>query len=267
MKNMIKKLLLAALMVFILLPFTAHKDVRAEGVYINYIFSGFAIPEGQSDVFYVDENTINILRADPSLASIFVAALAEKYNTSFAVLDQNTELNYLNGVISGALPGGDHIPTYMPVAAPSEPVTEASPSAGENQTFSTPVNMDINAGNYIDINITTQTLTLYQNGAGVYATPVVTGNVSRGHRTPEGLFAVQYKQLNRTLKGEDYESFVHYWMRIVNNVGIHDASWRSSFGGQIYKTSGSHGCINVPPSLMPALYAAVPEGTPVWVHS
>ena len=34
------------------------------------------------------------------------------------------------------------------------------------------------------------------------------------------------------------------------NIGIHDASWRDTFGGTIYKTSGSHGCINVPPAFV-----------------
>lgn len=50
-----------------------------------------------------------------------------------------------------------------------------------------------------------------------------------------------------TLVGENYASDVRYFMPFAYNVGIHDASWRSTFGKEIYKTSGSHGCINVPP--------------------
>ncbi|MBQ6967314.1 MAG: L,D-transpeptidase [Lachnospiraceae bacterium] len=270
MKKLSMKLLTIAMLAILALPFCSQKETLADGVQVNYLFTGFAIPEGQPEVFVVDAPTIEIMRQNPAVIDVFVAALAEKYNTSFAVINQDVEKAYLAGVVNGTSVAGDHIPCYMPVA--SEPVPEpqpepAIPMPDTNQILSSPVNMDINAGNYIDVNITTQTLTLFQNGAAVYAAPVVTGKVSAGHSTPEGLFSVQYKQLNRTLKGPDYESFVHYWMRIVNNVGIHDASWRSSFGGQIYKTSGSHGCINVPPSLMPALYSACPEGTPVWVHS
>jgi lipoprotein-anchoring transpeptidase ErfK/SrfK len=52
-------------------------------------------------------------------------------------------------------------------------------------------------------------------------------------------------------------------MPVYKGVGIHDASWRSSFGGEIYKTSGSHGCINVPTDVMPTIYNSVPKGTPV----
>ena len=35
---------------------------------------------------------------------------------------------------------------------------------------------------------------------------------------------------------------------------MHDATWRGKFGGQIYKTSGSHGCINLPLSFIKDFY-------------
>ncbi len=286
MKATIRRIALVIFTALFLLPLTGVREARAEGESVNYIFSGLAIPAGQSEVFTVDSAAIELFRQNPAIINVYVSSLAEKYNTPVAVIDQNAEVNYLLGVVNGTALPGNHIPTYVAVTNPTGvempasaevpvpvPVIEDAPVPGpvpEKETpgvLSTPVNMDINGGNYIDINITTQTLTLFQNGVGTYATPVVTGNVRAGHNTPQGLFSVQYKQLDRTLKGEDYESFVHYWMRIVNNVGIHDANWRKNFGGEIYKTNGSHGCINVPPSLMPPLYAAVPVGTPVWVHS
>ncbi len=254
---MLLTVFITAVMLF--LPFAGKKEIRAEGI-VNYVFTGFAIPEGQSEIFSVDAGTLEILRQNPGLVNVFVAALAEKYNTSAAVINQEAEVQYLSGVLNGTVYPGNHIPAYIPVAMPEplpDPVTELPP------VIAVPANMDINGGTYIDINITSQTLTLYQNGVAALITPIVTG---RGNRTPQGLFAVQYKQLNRTLRGDDYKAFVHYWMRIVNNVGIHDASWRSSFGGSIYKTNGSHGCINVPPSVMPSIYEVCPVGTPVWVH-
>ena len=52
-------------------------------------------------------------------------------------------------------------------------------------------------------------------------------------------------------------------MPYAYNVGIHDASWRSKFGDQIYLTSGSHGCINVPPEIAKKLYDVLEVGTPV----
>ena len=262
-----KKVVICATIVVVLLPFMGINSLRAEGETVNYVFTGLAIPEGQGEVFSVDAGTINLFRQNPAVINVFVAALAEKYNTGTAVIDQAAEVAYLNGVINGTQLPGNHIPVYMPVVPVIRTEEAPLPAPAETPQVVVAGNMEINNGNYIDINITTQTLTLFQNGVGTYAVPVVTGNVAAGHNTPEGLFAVQYKQLDRVLKGEDYESFVHYWMRFVNNCGIHDANWRSNFGGEIYKRNGSHGCVNVPPELMPALYAATPEGTPVWVHS
>lgn len=284
MKGIFKKFFLFALLAVAVLPFTANKEVMAEGEVVYYVFTGHEIPAGQSEIFIVDPGAFDLFRQNPAIINIYVSALAEKYDTPSQKLDQNAEVAYLSGVAAGTMPAGQHLPVFLTAAVPpvfqpspesvTAPVTEsvAAPVPelklpGVGGVLPSPVNMDINAGNYIDINITTQTLTLFQNGVGTYAVPVVTGNVRAGHSTPQGLFSVQYKQLDRTLKGEDYESFVHYWMRIVNNVGIHDANWRGSFGGEIYRKNGSHGCINVPPSLMPALYAATPEGLPVWVHS
>ena len=55
-----------------------------------------------------------------------------------------------------------------------------------------------------------------------------------------------------------------YFMPFAYNVGIHDASWRNGkFGGSIYKTSGSHGCINAPESVVSKLYEMVKVDTPV----
>ena len=33
-----------------------------------------------------------------------------------------------------------------------------------------------------------------------------------------------------------------------------DATWRNSFGGTIYKTNGSHGCVNLPKNAAKTIY-------------
>lgn len=122
-------------------------------------------------------------------------------------------------------------------------------------------------GTYIEIDKTNQTLYYYENGALRYTTPVVTGNVSHGSDTPSGIYTLRAKQTNVNLTGANYVSHVTYWMPFIrNSIGIHDASWRKSFGGQIYQTNGSHGCVNVPPANMPDLYNMVKVGTPVVVY-
>ena len=68
------------------------------------------------------------------------------------------------------------------------------------------------------------------------------------------------------LKGKDYRSHVNYWMPVYGGIGIHDATWRSEFGGEIYLRSGSHGCVNTPLEVMDIFYPRVQKGTPVVIH-
>lgn len=121
--------------------------------------------------------------------------------------------------------------------------------------------------NYIEISIADQTMWVYKDGQCVVSTPVVTGNVSNGHSTPSGgVWAIDARVRDYTLTGQDYNAPVSYWMPFNGNVGIHDSSWRSSYGGDIYKTSGSHGCINTPLPAMKTAYESVKIGYPVVVY-
>lgn len=122
-------------------------------------------------------------------------------------------------------------------------------------------------GNYVEISISEQMMWVYKDGSCVISTPVVTGNSARGYDTPSGgVWAVDARITDYTLKGQDYNTEVSYWLPFNGNVGIHDATWRSSFGGSIYKTSGSHGCVNTPLSAMKTVYANVQIGYPVVVY-
>ncbi len=116
---------------------------------------------------------------------------------------------------------------------------------------------------YIEIDMTQQKMYYYAKGELELETDVVTGNTGRRMGTPQGINYIHAKQRNQTLRGADYESFVKYWVPVVGNIGIHDASWRGSFGGLIYQTNGSHGCINTPSGNMSQLYEMVEVGMPV----
>lgn len=117
---------------------------------------------------------------------------------------------------------------------------------------------------YITVSISNQTLTYYEYGEVVLTSPVVTG-INNG--TPTGSFMVLNKARNVTLKGADYESFVNYWIAFKGSAyGLHDASWRSNFGGTIYKYNGSHGCVNMPYYKVQELYNLVDIGTPVYIN-
>lgn len=116
---------------------------------------------------------------------------------------------------------------------------------------------------YIEVDMGEQKMYYYVNGVLKIDTPIVTGNTSRRMGTPSGVNFVYLKQKNRVLRGRDYASPVDFWMPVKGNIGIHDASWRSKFGGEIFKTNGSHGCINTPRDAMEQLYDMAEVGTPV----
>ena len=121
---------------------------------------------------------------------------------------------------------------------------------------------------YVEISISEQRMWCYKDGHLIVDTPVVTGNVSKGYDTPSGsVWAIDAKKQDAVLKGEGYVQPVTYWMPFVDNVGIHDAdTWRSEYGGEIYKTNGSHGCVNTPTANAEKIFNAVEIGTPVIVY-
>lgn len=119
---------------------------------------------------------------------------------------------------------------------------------------------------YVEVNLTAQHLFFYKEGELILESDFVSGNLSRNFGTPVGTYPVQYKENDATLTGEDYSTPVKYWMPFNRNIGFHDASWRSSFGGRIYMTSGSHGCINMPPSKAKTMFENIKRGVAVVVY-
>ena len=121
-------------------------------------------------------------------------------------------------------------------------------------------------GSYVEVDLSSQKLYLYKNGERLLSTNLVSGCVAEGHRTPTGVYSIYAKQTDRYLTGADYRSFVHYWMPFLGGYGLHDASWRSSFGGDIYLYDGSHGCVNLPSSAAKTIYNNVSVGTKVILY-
>ncbi len=119
---------------------------------------------------------------------------------------------------------------------------------------------------YIEVDIARQTMSAFHNGELVVSTPVVSGRPS-GHMTPPGYYHVLTKNGERWLTGPDYSVYVHYWLGFYDAYGIHDAMWRSEFGGQRYLTNGSHGCVNTPTEAMEKIWNTFEIGTPVLVFN
>ncbi len=115
---------------------------------------------------------------------------------------------------------------------------------------------------YVEINITRQHLWFYKDGRLITHGPVVTGNPNRGNSTVVGTYMLNYKQKDAVLSGPGYRAAVKYWMPFYGNMGVHDASWRYSFGGEIYKRNGTHGCVNAPLYLAKTIFEHIEEGIP-----
>ena len=116
---------------------------------------------------------------------------------------------------------------------------------------------------YVEIDLGNQKLYYYVEGQLALSSDIVSGALWGGRKTPPGLYKVNYKARNVVLRGPNYAAPVRYWMPFNGGIGMHDANWRSSFGGGIYKSSGSHGCINMPSSSAKALYDIINKDCPV----
>lgn len=116
---------------------------------------------------------------------------------------------------------------------------------------------------YVEINLTAQHLYFYANGKLLVESDFVSGNAAKGWSTPAGAYSITYKQRNATLKGQGYATPVSYWMPFNGGIGLHDANWRKTFGGTIYKNGGSHGCVNLPPAVAKTIYENISTGDPV----
>lgn len=119
---------------------------------------------------------------------------------------------------------------------------------------------------YVEISITRQQLWFYKDGKLIIQGPVVTGNPNRGNSTVTGIYMLNYKQKDTSLEGAGYSVKVTYWMPFYGNMGIHDASWRYSFGGEIYKRNGTHGCVNAPFFLAKAIFENIDEEMPIIIY-
>lgn len=126
---------------------------------------------------------------------------------------------------------------------------------------------------YVEIDITRQKVWVYVDGKLEIETDCVTGCMNEGHSTPTGIFTLTDKEEDRILRGKilpngqrEYESHVNYWMPFNGAIGLHDATWRNLFGGDIYINNGSHGCINLPFEAAKKLYNVINKNMPIIVY-
>ena len=203
------------------------------------------------------------VRINEGKATEYVKKLAASYDTAYKAKSLNTSYGKTVSITGGSY--------GYKINQAKEAATLVSLIKNGEQTSREPEYSQKGAsrtgndyGNtYVEINLTAQHLYFYVKGKLVVQSDFVSGNAAKGWSTPAGAYSITYKQRNATLKGQGYATPVSYWMPFNGGIGLHDANWRKTFGGTIYKTNGSHGCVNLPPAVAKTIYENISAGDPV----
>lgn len=203
---------------------------------------------------------------DQECVKAYVSDLAKKYNTCYSAKTLKT--SYGKTVTIPESHYGWKIDTEKEIAQITSEIKVGKAVERELNYSMTANSHGKNdyGDSYVEVNLTAQHMFLYKDGKLVIDSDFVSGNVSKNNATPTGAYGVTYTEKNATLRGENYETPVTYWMPFAGNVGMHDAYWRSKFGGSIYKYAGSHGCINLPPEVAKVVFENVKKNYPVLVY-
>jgi lipoprotein-anchoring transpeptidase ErfK/SrfK len=158
--------------------------------------------------------------------------------------------------------------TNQPSKAPVDTTVAAKTAPAPNECA------DNSTGKTVLVSISQQHMWACDGTSLIKQSAVTTGASDAPHgvndATPVGTWHVYEKFRNLDLKGSDangpWDDYVQYWMPFDSAVGFHDASWQTfPFGSSQYKTSGSHGCVQLPTDIAAWLYGWAPVGTKVIV--
>ena len=117
----------------------------------------------------------------------------------------------------------------------------------------------------IDVNVTTQSMALFEKGKQVRTYAVATG--VPGADTPIGDFTVEYKMpqarfVGTNVSGSHYDiPDVHWVLAFMGDYTIHGSYWRSNYGAP-----GSNGCVSLSDQDAKSLFDWAPEGTRIHIH-
>ena len=214
---------------------------------------------------------------DQGQVEAYVSSLAEKYNTVGSIRSFKK-----TGGGTVKLKGGDY-GWVMDVETTASEFAIAIQN-GEQRSFEVTYTNSAKSretndiGNsYVEISIARQTMWCYVDGKLLVTTPVVTGSVANGTETPKGgVWKVKGKRTDYTMTGKinpetgkpSYTAHCNYWIPYSEDltIGLHDLVTRSAYGGEIYLTNGSHGCVNTPLEAVKQIYDVVAYGFPVVVY-
>lgn len=253
---------------------TTHSEVIAKGmrnaknflaINAEYDFAGYKVQISKEDLCtfaYIDNRgDIVISRTN---VECYAREFAEKYSTSYTDRKFRTHdwktITVYGGYYGWQLDPEQETEELYNLLCEQQSFTKEP--ACEHRGYAYGEDNDI-GNTYVEVDLSDQHVYVYIDGRMEFDTPCVSGKSSQGYGTPGGLFGITYKALNVTLRGADYETPVTFWMPFNGGIGMHDATWRGSFGGSIYYYDGSHGCVNLPYSAAATIFNMVEPGMPV----
>ena len=125
---------------------------------------------------------------------------------------------------------------------------------------------------YAEVSLADQRAYFYKDGKCVLETDIVSGTNNEGNKTPKGVWYIMYQQSPSVLRGQNddgssYASKVNYWSPFtLTGCGFHDASWRHNWSKTSYLSDGSHGCINMQPSVAGQAFHDLKQNEPVIIY-
>lgn len=125
---------------------------------------------------------------------------------------------------------------------------------------------------YAEVSLADQRAYFYKDGKCVLETDIVSGTNNEGNKTPKGVWYIMYQQSPSVLRGQNddgssYASKVNYWSPFtLTGCGFHDASWRHNWSKTAYLNDGSHGCINMQPSVAGQAFHDLKQNEPVIIY-
>ncbi len=161
---------------------------------------------------------------------------------------QTSAPNYDEGLFATATP------TATATATPRPKPTEPRPDLGRA---------------YIEVNIDSQHLYVWENGTMIFDSAVNTGRPD--WETPKGVFYIHtYVTIQDMEGGLPKGSSEYYFQPDVPWVmyfdydadAIHGVYWHNNFGIR----ATSHGCVGVPVSVAKWIWDWSSLGTPIWIH-
>jgi LysM repeat protein len=230
--------------------------VRANGLpNPNFIYAGqrLVVPSGGYGVpASVAVPAAGVYTVNPGDT---LATIAGRFGTTVAAMMRANSIYNPNFIYSGQRL---NVPGYSSLPAPQSSGAPANPPAPGN-TAPAPTN-----GKWIDVNISTQTITAYQGNTPVKSVLVSTGVA--WHPTPVGHYKIYMKVQSQAMSGgvgaeAYYLPGVPWVMYFAGANAIHGTYWHHNFGHPM-----SHGCVNLTIDDAHWFYDWAEIGTPVITH-